>query len=173
MTERNFWLTFVILLAAQILLCECLHLSALISVWFLPMMILCIPIKHSTPFLLAIAFFSGLAVDLVTGGIAGLTAIALLPAALLRNPVVSLVFGSEIFSRGENLSIKRQGALKMALAIFILTALFLIILVFADSAGTRPFWFNFSRILLSLAIDTVVSVLLVNTFSPENLQRWK
>lgn len=173
MRNSRFWLTFIILTIAQILLCECLHLSQLLSLWFLPMMILCVPIRYSTSSLLLTAFVSGLLVDILTHGVLGLTSAALLPVALLRNATISIVFGSEVFSRGEDISISRQGFPKMALAVMLLTALFLTVYVIADGAGTRPGWFNFLRILLSLILDTSVSMVLLNLLSPENSQRWK
>ena len=173
MRNTRFWLSFIILVVAQILLCECLHLSQLLNLWFLPMMILCIPIRYQTPLLLVVAFLVGFLVDLLSHGVLGLTSVALLPVALLRNATIRLVCGSEVFSRGEDISIRRQGVPKMTLAVLLLTALFLVVYVIADGAGTRPGWFNFLRIFLSLILDTVVSMLLVNLLSPENSQRWK
>lgn len=173
MRNSKFWITYAVLVVAQILLCECLHLSQLLSLWFLPMMILCVPIRHSTPFLLVLAFVTGLAVDVLSHGVLGLTSAALLPVALLRNLTIRLVCGAEVFSRGEDISVRRQGVLKMGLSTMLLTAVFLVIYVVADGAGVRPGWFNFLRILLSLVLDTVVSMLLVNTLSPETGQRWK
>jgi len=173
MRNTRFWITFIILVLAQVLLCECLHLSQLLSLWFLPMMILCVPIRYSTPFLLVLAFAVGFIADLLSNGVMGLTSMALLPVALLRNATISLVFGSEVFSRGEDISIRRQGGPKMTLAVMLLTALFLTVYVIADGAGTRPGWFNFLRIILSLVLDTAVSMMLVNLLSPESSQRWK
>ena len=173
MRQPGFWLIYLILLAAQIVLCDCMYLTQLVSLWFLPMMVLCTPVRYDTPVLLAIAFLTGLAVDLLSQGVIGLCTASLLPVALCRNLLIRLVFGNEVFLRGEDISIRRQGVPKMALAISLASALYLLVFIIADSAGTRPFWFNAGRFLLSLLAGTILSVFLAGTLKPDEGQRWK
>lgn len=173
MRNLQFWLVYLILLVAQTVICAAFNFSQLVSFWFLPMMILCTPIRFNTNSLLVLAFVSGVLVDLLSQGVLGLTAAALLPVALCRNLVVRLVFGSEVFSRGEDISLRRQGLLKMSIAVALVTALFLILFIAADGAGTRPFWFNAVRFLLSLVVDTFFSLLLVGIINPGEGQKWR
>lgn len=173
MRSSRFWLYYLLLAAVQILLCNSLHITQLLTLWFLPMMVLCIPIRYDTLAVLPIAFATGMAVDFLTQGVPGLCTVALLPVAFSRNLIIRIVFGGEVFSRGEDISIRRQGILKMTLAILTATALFLLIYLWADGSFTRPFWFNGTRYFLSLACGTLVSVLLVNFLSPEEGSIWK
>ena len=173
MRYPGFWISYVILLAAQIVLCDCFNLTQLLSLWFLPVMVLCIPIRCSTPAALVIAFLSGMAVDVLSQGVLGLCTVAILPVALTRNLIIRAVFGGEVFSRGEDISIRRQGIVKMTLATAIATALFLLIFIRADGGFTRPFWFNFGRFFISLAADTLLSVLLCATVLHEESSVWR
>ena len=173
MRSFRFWEYYLLLAAVQIILCNSLHLTQLLTLWFLPMMVLCIPIRYNTTAALLIAFVTGMAVDLLSQGVPGLCTAALLPVALLRNLIIRIIFGGEVFSRGEDISIRRQGILKMTLAILTATALFLLIYLWADGSFTRPFWFNSGRYFLSLAAGTLVSVLLVDFLSPEEGSIWK
>ena len=173
MRKPGFWISWLLLLAAQIVLCDCFAVSQLLSLWFLPMMVLCIPVRFDTPRTLLVAFAAGMAVDFLSQGVPGLCTVALLPVALLRVPIIRLVFGEEVFSRGEDISFRRQGLAKMALGIVIATALFLLVYIWADGAFTRPFWFNAGRFLLSLLLDSAVALLLVSILSPDEGPRWK
>ena len=122
MRSSRFWLYYLLLAAVQILLCNSLHITQLLTLWFLPMMVLCIPIRYDTLAVLPIAFATGMAVDFLTQGVPGLCTVALLPVAFSRNLIIRIVFGGEVFSRGEDISIRRQGILKMTLAIMTATA---------------------------------------------------
>jgi hypothetical protein len=71
-----------------------------------------------------------------------------------------LVFGNEVYSRGEEISVKKQGLVKMILSLLIATAIFFAIYVWVDAAGTRSFGFNLLRWFLSTLISAPVQLLL-------------
>jgi len=130
-------------------------------------MVLCIPIRVGSVGAMIIAFVSGLIVDLLSEGVLGLNALALVPVAWLRNPVISLVFGGELFARKEDFSATKSGIGKVALALFIAQAIFTLIYVWADGASVRPFWFNATRFGLSLAAGFILSLLAVPALAPD------
>ena len=173
MRNPQFWLYYILLVAAQIVIAASLNFSPLVTFWYLPMLVLCIPIRLGTSLTLIIAFVTGLAVDFLSQGILGLTAASLLPVAFTKNLIIRLVFGSELFSRGEDISVRRQGIPKMAIAIVMVTAIFLLVFIAADGAGTRPFLFNLGRFSLSLLAGSVFSLILVSIFDPGESSRWK
>ena len=164
---------FLVLLVAQILVWNFFNLSQFVVLTFLPVMVICLPAKVNTTPALLITFLAGIGVDFFTHGILGLTCVALLPIALGRKFIISLVFGEELFSRGEGISFRRQGIVKMNLAIVLSTALFMIIYIWVDGAGMRPFWFNVLRFVCSLAASSLVSVFVASLLTEEESARWK
>ena len=168
MKKSGFWLVYLFLLVAQLLLSTYANFSPYVIVTLLPVMVLCMPIRVSTYVALVVAFASGLTVDFLSEGLLGLNALALVPVAFARNAIIRLIFGEELFAREEDFSIHRSGFGKVAVAIFLSTALFLVVYVWADAAGTRPFLFNAIRFAASLAVSTGVSFLVVNLLAPDS-----
>lgn len=168
MRKMGFFAVYVILVVAQLLLSNYFHLTQYILLTILPVMVLCIPLKVPTSLSMLIAFATGLVVDLLSEGLLGLNALALVPVAFARKEMVRLIFGEELLSRGEDFSVRRSGLGSVLLAITLAQAIFLIIYIWADSAGTRPFWFNFVRFLCSLVAGVLVSLLVVDTLAPDS-----
>lgn len=170
---RSTTLKYILLFLAQAVLWNFFPFSQYLTLVFLPAMLLCLPQDRGAIRLMLTAFVTGLALDFIVSGQLGLTSFALVPVALLRRPVVSLVFGTELFARGEELSFERQGWQKFVPAILLLTAVFLIPFIWVDNAGIRPFWFCAVRFLLSLAASSALSVLVALVMLKETGERWK
>ena len=163
--KNRFVLTYVLLVIAQMLLCNYFHFTPYIMLTILPIMVLCIPTRVSVFWTLIIAFVTGLAVDYFAEGIIGLNAAALLPVAILRRTLIEAIFGPEPFEQEENITVKKYGLAKVSLAIFIITAIFLLIYNIADCAGTRPFIFILAKVCLSLLASYILSLLAINLLS--------
>jgi hypothetical protein len=131
-------------------------------------MVLCVPLRLPTFWTLLLAFVTGLAVDLLSEGLLGLNALALVPVAFVRKEVIRLIFGDELFARKEDFSLRKNGFGKVALAIFLVQALFLAIYIWADGAGTRSLSFNAIRFGISLVAGWIVSLLIINVLAPDN-----
>ncbi|MCR5519161.1 MAG: hypothetical protein K6F21_02410 [Bacteroidales bacterium] len=170
--KTRYIVTYIILMALQVIFGGLLNLSQYVVVCFLPVMIMSLPITYSTPKVLLIAFVTSLVVDFFTNGVLGLSTIALLPVALTRNFTIQLVFGSELLSRKEDISIHKQGAGKVLLSILLSTSLYFLVFVPVDCAGTRPLSFVTLRILISVAISTAVSYYVAGVLSPREADRW-
>lgn len=147
------------------LLCNYFHFTPYIMLTILPIMVFCIPTRVSVFWTLIIAFVTGLAVDYFAEGIIGLNAAALLPVAILRRTLIEAIFGPEPFEQEENITVKKYGLAKVSLAIFIITAIFLLIYNIADCAGTRPFIFILAKVCLSLLASYILSLLAINLLS--------
>lgn len=168
MKKTGFFAVYLILVVAQLLLSNYFHLSRYIMLTILPVMVLCIPLKVDTIPAMIIAFATGLTVDLFADGVIGLNALALVPVAFGRKEMIRLIFGEDLLSRGEDFSVRRSGLGQVIMAIAIAHALFLFIYIWADGAGTRPFWFNFTRFLLSELVGVLVSLLVIDTLAPDS-----
>ena len=168
-----FTVKYLLLFAAQVLLWNFCNFTPLLVIALLPVMILGLPLKCSTVSSMLIAFASGFAVDFLTGAPLGLTCLALVPVAFVRRWVLAAVFGNEIFSRGEEISSGRLGWSKMLLAAVMLNALFLLIYIIADSAGTVPLWAMIVKFIASLALSSALALPVANLLCPDSEARWR
>ena len=89
-------LKYILLFLAQAALWNYANFSQYLLIVFLPAMLLCLPIGRSPVHTMAVAFVTGLLMDFLVTGQLGLTSLALVPVALLRRPVIRLVFGAEL-----------------------------------------------------------------------------
>ena len=97
--KRGFWIAYILLLMAQLLLSNYFHVTPYIFLTILPVMVLCIPIRVGTVGAMFIACLSGLVIDFLSEGVIGLNALALIPVAYTRNGIIGLIFGPELFAR--------------------------------------------------------------------------
>ena len=94
-TNQNFTVTYIQLAVAQMVICNYFKVSPYVYVTILPAMILALPLKIGTIGSMAVAFVTGLGVDFLAEGIIGLNALALVPVALVRLPLLQMVMGDE------------------------------------------------------------------------------
>jgi hypothetical protein len=167
MRKPGFWAAYLLLLLAQLLLSNYCNVSPYVMVTILPVMVMCISIRIGPVPAMVIAFASGLVVDLLSEGLLGLNALALVPVALLRYPIIRLLFGEELFARGEDFCTKRNGLGKTSVVVFMATAVFVLIYVWVDGAGTRPFWFNAARWAASMATSMLLSLACLPNLAPD------
>ena len=167
MRKSGFWVAYFLLLVAQILLSNYFLFTPYITLSILPVMVLCISTRIAPYVCMLIAFVSGLMVDWLSEGVLGLNAFALVPVALLRNPVIHLVYGEGLFTRKEDFTVKGHGFAKVIMAILMVQALFLALYIWADGAGLRPLWFSLARFLASLPAGLVVSLLTLNVLAAD------
>ena len=69
--RHNYGITFLLLAAIQLLICNYLNISAYITISLLPVLILCFPTRFSTLSAMLVAFATGLATDLLAEGQSG------------------------------------------------------------------------------------------------------
>lgn len=163
--RRTFTLTYLVMVVAQMIFTNYFHFSPLCMITILPMMVLCIPTRINTVWAMVIAFATGLAVDFLAEGVIGLNALSLVPVAYVRKWLIGIIFGTEPFEHKENITTRKYGFARVSFATIIVTALFLVIYITADCAGTRPFWFLASKLGISLAASYLVSAPLINLLS--------
>lgn len=167
MKDKHYFLLFVILIVIQMFLDSFLNLSHYLSISLLPAMIMCIPLRSGTSFTLLVAFVCGFAVDFFEGGVLGLTSVALLPVALLRGYIFRLCFDFETISRTEEISVRKMGLPRLLVSISMGLAIFLLIYIWIDGAGTRTFGFNLSRFFLSYVADILLATVTLYLFSAQ------
>lgn len=167
-TGQNFGILYCLLVICQVLLCNYFQFTPFAMMTILPAMALCIPLNISTIGCMVIAFMSALATDWLAEGVIGLNAAALLPVAILRKPLIRLFFGEDLITRQDSFSFRKNGAAKVNAAIMTSLAIFLVTYIMLDGAGTRPLWFNLARGAASFACSWLISLIVVNTLTPDD-----
>lgn len=167
MRNGRFILLYLVLVAAQTLLCNFLNLSHYLTLSVLPMLIVCLPVGCGAVAGMIVAFATGFAVDFFSDGMLGLTILALVPVAVARIGLVRLVCGQELFARGENVTLRRQGIPKMALLLLMANIIFFVVYIIADGAGTFGAGLTVLRILLSCIVSTAVQLWLTAPLTSE------
>ena len=166
--NQHFGILYSLLLIGQIVLCNYAALGPYVVLTMLPAMILCLPTTLRTSTCMLIAFASGLAVDWLSEGLLGLNAAAAVPVALLRNGAIKIFLGEDLITRGDRFSIKKNGLFKISVVMFTALVMYLGIYIFLDGAGTRPTWFNFTRLGLSTICCLALSMIVINILSPDD-----
>lgn len=171
MRSNRFFLIYLCIVALQVLICNYLNLSYYLTLSLLPVIVILIPIRFSTIAVMLIAAASGFVVDVLGDGVLGLNMLAIVPVALARNGLLRVIFGQEVFAQKEDVTIKKYGIIKFLGFIAIAQAIFLIIYIIADGAGTRPFWFNALRFGISLVAGILVSLFIADTLVKDYRER--
>ena len=166
MKGYRFILICAILLVAQVLLGNYFPLSRYVLISMLPAIILLLPLDTRPIVAMLLSFALGFAVDFFSTGMLGLSSLALVPVGLVREAVITMVFGDELSARSEELSLQRLGIPKMALASLMLCSVFFLVYIWADSAGTVAFWPCAIRFVLSVAVSTPVSLFVARLLRP-------
>ena len=164
---------FILLFLAQVAVWNYFNFTQYLLLVYLPALILCLPLRFGTVRTMVVAFLSGLVADFLVTGQLGLTSLALVPVALMRQSVVRLAFGSELFARGEDLSFHRQGWPKFLLCIVILTAIYLIIHIWVDGAGMYSLGFGALKFGISLLVSSAVSMAIAYLMLEQTGERWR
>lgn len=160
MKSGRYFIIFTLLCLAQALISNYFLFSQYVLISLLPLLILSLPPRCSTPAGLLTAFAAGFAVDFIGGTTLGLTGVALLPLALLRFPILRIVSGEEILSERNDTPLSHQSTNGFVLTMIIGCLLFFTVYVWVDAAGTRPVWFNLLRTLLSSVVSSVLCAIL-------------
>lgn len=166
--NQNFGILYMLLVIAQILLCNYGQFSPYVMLTILPAMVLCIPPGVSTTMGMLIAFVSGLSIDWLSEGLLGLNAAAILPVALMRKGIIKIFLGEDLISRGDRFSYRKNGFGKISLAHSVCLAVFLTLYIILDGAGTRPVDFCLIKGGISFACNFLIAIVITNILSPDD-----
>ena len=168
MKGQNFGLLYFLVTLAQIILCNFTNLGPYVMLSLLPAMVICVPLTVSTPLCMLLAFATGLSVDWLSEGLVGLNAASLVPVALMRKPLIRFFLGEDLITRSDSFSFRKNGIGKITMLLFIATVLFLGIYIILDGAGTRPVWFNLTRLGVSLACNCILALIVTNILTVDD-----
>lgn len=166
MKNWRFLLLYVILVVVQILVVRYFGLSHYVLLSVLPVLILLLPREVGVILAMLIAFATGFVVDFFSNGMLGITSLALVPVALTRRPFAEMVFGDDQAAQEKEFTIARFGIPKISLAILLTCAVYFLVFIWADSAGTVPFLSAALRYVLSVVASSLVCVFVAGLLRP-------
>ena len=149
-------------------LCNFANFSPFVMLSMLPAMIICVPLTVSTPLCMILAFATGLSVDWLSEGLIGINTAALIPVALMRKPLIRFFLGEDIITRSDSFSFKKNGIGKISFVLILSILIFLGVYIFLDGAGTRPTWFNLTRLGVSLACNYILALIVTNILTTDD-----
>lgn len=168
MKGQNFGLLYFLLVLAQIILCNFTNLGPYVMLTLLPAMIICVPLTVSTPLCMLLAFMTGLSVDWLSEGLAGINASCLVPVALMRKPLIRFFLGEGLITRSDGFSIRKNGAGKISMLLSLSIVIFLGLYIILDGAGTRPMWFNLTRFGISFVCNYILALIVTNILTVDD-----
>lgn len=167
-SSQHFGILYVLFLICQIVLCNYSPLGPYIMLSVLPAMVLCIPLRISTPACMLIAFASGLAVDWLSEGLIGINAASLVPVALARKTIARMFFGEDLITRKDSFSFNKYGTAKISAAILTSLTIFLAIYIMLDGAGMRSTLSNLGYFAASLICNWLLCLIVTNILTPDD-----
>ena len=168
MKNPTFGIAYILLVIAQIIICNYFQFSPYFVISILPAMILCVPLTIGTNVCMLIAFATGLSVDWLAEGLIGINAASLIPVAYARKTIIRAFLGEDLISRKDSFSFRKNGIGKILTAILVAYSIFFIVYVILDGAGLRTFWFNLLRIVLSIACSIIPGLIVTGRLTKED-----
>ena len=168
MKNPTFGIGYILLVIAQIIICNYFQFSPYFVISILPAMVLCVPLTIGTNVCMLIAFATGLSVDWLAEGLIGINAASLIPVAYARKTIIRVFLGEDLISRKDSFSFRKNGIGKIMTAILVAYSIFFIVYVILDGAGLRTFWFNLLRVVLSIACSIIPGLIVTGRLTKED-----
>lgn len=168
MRNPVFGIAYILLVIAQMIICNYFQFSPYFVLSILPAMVLCIPLNISTNACMLIAFATGLSVDSLAEGLIGINAASLIPVAYARKTLIRVFLGEDLIARKETFTFRKNGVGKILTAVLLAYVLFFALYIILDGAGTKTLFFNVLRILLSLVCSIIPGLLVIGSLNKED-----
>ena len=168
MKNQFFGILYILMVIAQMIICNYFQFTPYIILSILPAIILCMPLTIRTPLCMAIAFASGLAVDWLAEGLIGINAASLVPVALARKTIIRVFLGEDLIARSDSFTFKKNGVAKISIALIVALTIFFAIYITIDGAGMRPTSFNAIRLIASVVCSFILSLIVTAVLTPDD-----
>ena len=82
--------------------------------------------------------------------------------------LIRFFLGEDIITRSDSFSFRKNGIGKISFVLLLSTLIFLGVYIFLDGAGTRPTWFNLTRLGVSLICNYVLALIVTNILTADD-----
>ncbi len=165
MRRSNYFIVYLLFCIVQALFDNFFLFPQYVVLSILPALIMSLPPKHGTPFAIIVAFLTGALVDFIGTGTLGLTSMALMPVALMRMPILRLISEDDYVFYSNDSPAAHQSTSETILCCIFANIIYFAVFIPVESAGTRPFWFDALRFLISCIVSSLLGFLLSFYFS--------
>lgn len=152
-------LYLLLLFVLQLVICDNIDLGPYFYICLIPFIVVSLP-RHTREFVTIIECFAiGLALDLLSDGVAGLNAAAATLIAFIREPLYHNIINSNRQDRFSAISIKRAGLWKYILFLLVMNVIYLFTYILLDAFSFKLTFLLIGKLIISSAVSTIVSVL--------------
>lgn len=150
-----------LLIVCQILLSEYVNIWPVLYIAIFPQFIILLPPAMDKMAYMIAAFALGLATDIFADGVLGLNAAALVAIAYARPLLLKAVFSRTGIDSTENMPLLTRFVepRKLLLLNALMLLIFFAVYVMLDSAGSLPLWYAILKIILCVAINSIISII--------------
>lgn len=148
----NYIIMFIVLMLAQVLVCNHIILFNVATPIVFIYLIICLPISLNVNWVLTIGFLSGLCIDIFSDTL-GINCLACSVLAMLRKPVFSLYTPRENDNKDISPTATSLGFTVYAKYLFTLVFFFCVVAFCAEYLS----FFNFGRVVAKILFSTILS----------------
>ncbi len=150
------------LLIIQMLINEFVNIWPMIYIAIFPLFIFALPFKLNGSLLMICAFTYGLIIDILTEGIIGINASALLAITIFKNPIVHITVPKSVIEKSPTLICNEIYLWKQAIIYFLLFTIYFTVYIPLDSIGSFSLLYVFIRFALNIIINVVLALFVGN-----------
>lgn len=156
-TGRLFVFDAVILILIQSVITGMIDVSVYLEIIVLPLYILHLPMRTSTPALLLAAFLTGLATDIISSDIVGLFAASMVPLAFLRSTITRITTSKKKITSYSDIELAEMPP-AATIPYYVLSTFIFCIFYFGIEAvfAGDSFVFFLTRMIVSFFVNTLV-----------------
>ena len=150
-----------LLIICQILLSEYVNIWPLLYIAIFPQFIILLPPSINKMAHLLIAFVLGLAIDIFADGVLGLNAAALVAMAYMRPSLLKITLSKTNLDNTDNQPLlpRTIEIQKLAMLDACMLAVFFLVYILLDSAGSFPFWYTILKIAVCVIANGIISLI--------------
>ena len=149
-----------LLIICQILLSEYVNIWPLLYIAIFPQFIILLPPALNRSAHLLIAFVLGMAIDIFADGVPGLNAAALVAMAYIRPFFLKITLSKANLDTTDNQPLlpRTVEIQKLAMLNGCMLAVFFLVYIMLDSAGSFPFWYTILKIAVCVIVNCIISL---------------
>ena len=150
-----------LLIICQILLSEYVNIWPLLYIAIFPQFIILLPPAINKIVHLLIAFVLGMAIDIFADGVLGLNAAALVAMAYVRPSFLKITLSKANLDTTDNQPLlpRTVEIQKLAMLNGCMLAIFFLVYILLDSAGSFPLWYTILKIAVCTTVNCIISLI--------------
>lgn len=162
-------ITTLLLIIVQALLDNYIDLGLYTRIVITPYIIINLPYKRGSVVTMIYAFLIGLAMDILSGGVMGLNAGALVAASLIRQKILHTIINDYSMRNHEGPEFAVFGYRKSIFYISSIVLVYFVCYTYLSNFSLHPFGGNLLKIVIGTLLNTLIILMLFKKLNTERL----